>query len=111
MSSAVSPARKPEEPGLCQVVDWRLVAASGLPVWAFLFGVVVMGKPVPPPPVEPIEASQLAGPNGYIPPPALQSPQPQPAPVEPVSALWQVVRPEVVTVPIAVPIRTPSEPV
>lgn len=112
MSSAVLPARNPGKSGLFQVVDWRLVAAIGLPVWAFLFGVVVMGKPVPPPPpVDPIEVSQLAGPNGYIPPPALQPPQPQSAPVEPVSALREVVRPEVVTAPITVPIRTPSQPV
>ncbi len=52
MSSAVSPARKP---GLFQVVDWRLVAAIGLPVWAFLLGVVVVRSSASHPlPAEPV---------------------------------------------------------
>ncbi len=38
MSSAVSSVRPRE---LFRAIDWRLVAAIGLPVWAFTLGIVI----------------------------------------------------------------------
>ena len=91
MSRAVPPARKPglferlwgcdpshpnapgsptRQPGLFRqfrIVDWRLVAVVGLPLWAFLIGFVVAHKRAPRVP-EPVAATALAGPNGLTTP-------------------------------------------
>jgi hypothetical protein len=95
--------------GFLNIVDWRLVAAVGLPLWAFLFGVVVTRKSVPPAavPVAAVEVAAFTGPSGQTEPPP-----PTPATVEPIPApRGAVVRTEVVTVPVVVPIPVPAEPV
>jgi hypothetical protein len=96
MSSAVLRAPRP---GLvhtiARVVDWRLVAAIGLPIWAFLLGVVVMYKPAPTPTSPaPTETAAVA-------PPAPAA-EPIPAPRE------VVYRTEYQPVPVVVPVTTPE---
>jgi hypothetical protein len=78
-----------------KLIDWRLVAAVGLPLWAFLFGMLVTWKPArgsPP-------AAVAAGPTEPTPPAV----EPAPAPRE------VVVRSEVVPLPVVVPVL-PAEP-
>jgi hypothetical protein len=98
MSPAVSPVQKPGLSQLFQIVDWRLVAAVGLPLWAFLIGFIVARKPAPPVPIL-AEAAALSAPAHPSEP---TEPIPYPREV--------VVRTEVVTVPVAVPIVAPAEP-
>lgn len=100
MSAAVSPVQKPGLSQLFQLVDWRLVAAIGLPLWAFLIGFIVARKPAPSVSVPiPAEVAALAAPTA---PPAPEESIPYPREV--------VVRTEIVTVPVAVPIVTLAEP-
>jgi hypothetical protein len=87
MPSAVPHAPRP---GLFQVVEWRLVAAIGLPVWAFILGAVVMHRPAPAAPPESAAAA---------PPPAAVPTAPPPPEV--------TVRTEVRSVPVVVPIPIP----
>jgi hypothetical protein len=95
-----APDSPPRQPGLFQLVDWRLVAAIGLPLWAFLIGFIVAQRSAPRAPVpEPAAVAEFTGPN----PPA-------PAPEEPIPAPREVVvRTEVVAVPVAVPVVVPGE--
>ena len=125
MSPAVPPVRKPGlferlwrcdprpnatappgRPSLFRIGDWRLVAAVGLPLWAFLIGFIAARQSAPAAPApSPAEVATFSGPNGQTEPPA-------PAPVESIPAPREVViRTEVVTVPVAVPVLAPSEPV
>jgi hypothetical protein len=126
MSPAISPVRKPGlferlwrrdpsqpkaatsapgRPGLVRIVDWRLVAAVGLPLWTFLIGFIVAHKPAPPAP-EPVTVAAITGPNGQMELP------PAPPPVESIPAPREVViRTEVVTVPVAVPVLASCDPV
>ena len=105
MSSAASPAPKL---GLFQtirrVIDWRLVAAIGLPLWAFLMGVVVTHKPAPaaPPPVE-VAAGSPTEPVLPAKPQAAEGVDPVPMPRE------VVVRTEFQ--PLVLPVLVPGEPV
>jgi hypothetical protein len=93
--SLAPPARKV---GLFQVIDWRLVAAVGLPLWAFLIGYVIARAPAPVAAAPPEEAVA-----------ALPVLPPVPEPVEPIPMPREVVyRTEVVTVPVPVPV--PGEP-
>jgi hypothetical protein len=92
--------------GLVRAIDWRLVGALALPVWAFVVGLIVAHNPSLPPRTDtPVEAAAILS------PPA--------APVETIPAPREVVsRTEYVSVPIAVPIpgesispiATPLEP-
>jgi hypothetical protein len=95
MSSAIRGAPRP---GLFQVIDWRLVAAVGLPVWAFLIGVVVTHRPATPRPLpaEPTEKAAVPAPP-VVPPPA----------VEPIPAPREVV---IRTVEVPVPVPVPAAP-
>jgi hypothetical protein len=89
--------------GFLRLVDWRLVAAVGLPLWAFVFGVVVAHRPAPPATAPaPVEVAAPARP-----------PEPPPqAPVEAIPAPREVVvRTEFRPVPIPVPVPVPTEPV
>jgi hypothetical protein len=101
MSSAVPSAPKP---GLFQLIEWRLVAAIGLPVWAFVLGAVVMHKPAPAAsPPTPTETAK-------VPPASPLPPGSQPGPVgAPVPTA--VVHPEVQPVTVVVPIPVPAAPV
>jgi hypothetical protein len=113
-----SPPRAPQ-PGqllaLARIIDWKLVAAIGLPLWAFVIGIVIAWNPrLPsPPPAESDETAAVAPhPAQPNPPPA----PPTPAPVETIPMPREiVVRTEVVRVPVEVPVEVPvparSEPV
>jgi hypothetical protein len=84
--------------GLVRLVDWRLVAAIGLPLWAFIIGVVVTRKPAPPtpPPIESVGATA-------------ELPAPPPAPAEPIPAPREVVvRTEFQPLPVVVPVPAPE---
>jgi hypothetical protein len=97
MSSAVRPSH-PFAPWW-KLIDWRLVAAAGLPLWAFVFGMIVAWRPAaPPPPAEPPAAAAVS-PAPLPPPPA----PPEPVVVE--APPPRVVKPEpvVLTVPVIVP--------
>jgi len=86
------------------MIDWRLVAAVALPLWAFLLGVVVTRKPTPPAPpaVEPTESAAVT-------PPAPEPPPQQPAP--PLPAPEVIVRTELQPLPVVIPVPVATEPV
>lgn len=101
MSSTVP---RPPSPGLFRSIiratDWRLVAAIGLPVWAFVIGVVVAHKPAPAAPApQPVEVAVVPAT-----PPAPETNNTIPPPRE------VVVRTEYQPIPILVPITPPGEP-
>jgi hypothetical protein len=83
-----------------KVVDWRLVAAVGLPVWAFVFGLAVARKAAPaaPPSGEPSLVATAA---------PLPAPEPETIP-PPRAIVVRHAEPEVVTVPVVVPVITES---
>jgi hypothetical protein len=88
------------------MIDWRLVAAIGLPLWAFLLGIVVSRKPTPPAPVmEPTEVAAVTPTPPEPPPQPLVPPTPPPPPPE------VIVRTEVQQVPVVIPVPVASEPV
>ncbi len=101
MSSAVPRAPRP---GLFRVIDWRLVAAIGLPVWAFLIGAVVMHKSAPRIPGPPIPAPTTPIETAAVPPAAPAAAETAPAPRE------VVIRTEYRPVPVPVPVLTSGEP-
>jgi hypothetical protein len=87
---------------LFQVIDWRLVAAVGLPLWAFLIGFVLARKPAPVAAAPtPTELAAFQGPNGLPELPA----KPQTAEgVESIPAPREIVyRTEIITVPVPIP--------
>lgn len=53
-----------------RLIDWRLVAAAGLPLWAFAFGMMVAGAPATAvDPATPPEIVMVPPPDDAIPPP------------------------------------------
>lgn len=94
MSSARIPARRSTLlRSIGRAVDWRLVAAVGLPLWAFLIGIVVSHRPAPAA-AQPVEVTSVTAPS-----------EPPAPPVEPIPAPREVVvRTEVVPVPLVVPL-------
>jgi hypothetical protein len=86
-----------------RMIDWRLVAAVGLPLWAFLIGALVMHKSRPS-----IAAVAVAENSAAVEP---SEPPPAPARAEVIPAPREVVvRTEIVTVPVIVPIPTTGVP-
>jgi hypothetical protein len=82
-----------------KVIDWRLVAACGLPVWAFLLGLLVSPRP----------ARVVQAPES--PPPAV-APAPVTDPDEipmPRAVVVRPAEPEVVSVPLVVPVPVAGE--
>ncbi|HEY1192219.1 MAG TPA: hypothetical protein VGE74_31635 [Gemmata sp.] len=88
--------------GLLRSIDWRTVAAVGLPLWAFLLGALVT-RPAPEPVLARIELPEPPVPPDPPAPPEPDNLAPMPREI--------VVRTQVVAVPVAVPVVTPSEPV
>lgn len=102
MSSVPKPAPVPTaRAGFLKIIDWRTVAAIGLPLWAFLTGVVVTRPAAPT--VSLFASLELVPPD--LPPPGSLPDEPIPMPRE------IVIRTQIVAVPIAVPVVTPGEPV
>jgi hypothetical protein len=94
--------------GFLRMIDWRLVAAIGLPLWAFLLGVVVTRKPAPPvpPAVEPIETAAVVP----TPPPPQPAPPAPPPPVAPPPP-EVIIRTELQPLPVVIPVPVTAEPV
>ncbi|MDB5312530.1 MAG: hypothetical protein JWO38_6732 [Gemmataceae bacterium] len=93
------PIVRPQLRSWWKVIDWRLVAAVGFPLWAFVFGLMVPRKPATvvaqgPPPVE---LTQLVPPP---PPPDNEIPPPR-------AIVVRAADP--VTVPVVVPVPMPAE--
>ena len=119
MPSPVPPARAQTNPlrGFLRMTDWRLVAAIGLPLWAFLLGIVVARKPAPPTPpaVEPIETAAVtptapeppSAPRASVPPLPVPPTTPPVAPAPP----EVIVRTELQPLPVVVPVLVATEPV
>ena len=92
MSPAVP--RKP----FWKLIDWRLVAACGLPVWAFLFGMLLSPRPArvahAAPPEEPLV------PASGVP----EAPMPR-------EIVVREAEPQVLSVPLVIPVPVPAEPI
>jgi hypothetical protein len=84
------------------LIDWRLVAAVGLPLWAFVFGIMVPRKPAPP---VVVQAAPVAAPV-----PIVQPPPPPEDDAIPLPRAIVVRHAEPVTVPLVVPVPVPGEP-
>lgn len=82
-----------------KLIDWRLVAACGLPLWAFLFGMLLSPRP--------IRVVQAAPPEPAI--VALEEGIPE-APM-PREIVVHESEPQVISVPLVVPVPVPAEPV
>lgn len=90
MSSAV-----PAKP-FWKLIDWRLVAACGLPIWAFLFGLAVSPRPtriVEAHPPEPAAAASDA---------IDEAPMPR-------AIVIRESEPQVISVPLVIPVPVPGE--
>jgi hypothetical protein len=83
MSSALPPPKSQ----WWRVVDWRLVAAFGLPIWAFLFGLLLARRPVPEVAAAPVEPAPVVE----------EIPMPR-------AIVVREAEPIVVTVPVVVPV-------
>lgn len=98
MSTPVrAPAPVPVRAGALKLIDWRTVAAIGLPLWAFLLGAVVMR----PAPGSALAQLELPAPTEPPSPSAPDDLAPMPREI--------VIRTQVVTVPVAIPVVTPGE--
>jgi hypothetical protein len=83
-----------------RLIDWRLVAACGLPIWAFLFGMLLSPRPV--------RVLQAAPEQPRV-PTALESaiaiaPMPR-------EIVIRESEPQVLSVPLIVPVPVPTEPI
>lgn len=85
----MSTAFPAERPRWWRVVDWRLVSAVGLPLWAFLIGLMIPRK------VEPVVAGS---------PPVVSPSDPDDAIPPPRAIVVREAEPVVLTVPVPVPI-------
>jgi hypothetical protein len=92
MSRAVSP--KP----FWKLIDWRLVAACGLPVWAFLLGALLSHRP----PLSAHAATPANGSPGETKGAIPVAPMPR-------EVVIRQTGPEVVSVPLVVPVPVPTE--
>jgi hypothetical protein len=87
---------------ILKLIDWRLVAACGLPVWAFLFGMLLSPRPV--------RVAQAAPPEN---PPAVVAPTMEGTAEAPMprAIVIRESEPQIVSVPIIVPVPVPGEPI
>jgi hypothetical protein len=86
-----------------KVIDWRLVAACGLPLWAFIIGLLLSPRPA--------RVVQAAPPDTpvpvVVPSPAVgveEAPMPR-------EIVVREAEPQVVSVPVVVPVPVPGEPI
>src|SRR5215831_16355643 len=86
----------PKQP-FWKVIDWRLVAACGLPVWAFIFGLIVAPRATRVAQASPTETSAITSTGGVA---------VAPMPREIVVRSGET---EVVSVPVVVPVPVPGE--
>jgi hypothetical protein len=90
----MSPAGPPQP--FWKLIDWRIVAACGLPVWAFLLGMLLSPRPA-----WLARASSL---NSEAEHGVAIAPMPREVVIRPTD-------PEVVSVPLVVPVPVPTEPI
>jgi hypothetical protein len=83
-----------------RLIDWRLVAACGLPVWAFLFGMLFSPRPIRVLQAAP-ELPSVATTSG----PAVAI-----APV-PREIVVRESEPQVLSIPLVIPVPVPTEPI
>jgi hypothetical protein len=83
-----------------KVIDWRLVAACGLPLWAFLFGMLLGPRPVHLARAAPVEEPIVSPLESAI----AEAPMPR-------AIVIREAEPQVVSVPLVVPVPVPAEPV
>lgn len=83
-----------------KLIDWRLVAACGLPVWAFLIGLLVSHRPMGVAQAAPGENPSVMEPAGGI----AKAPMPR-------EIVLREVDPQVLSVPLVIPVPVPSEPI
>jgi hypothetical protein len=85
---------------LWKFIDWRLVAACGLPLWAFLFGMLISPRLV-----SAVKATDDPIPIAVIPEPAIAT-----APM-PREIVIHESEPQVLSIPLVVPVPVPTEPI
>jgi hypothetical protein len=82
-----------------KLIDWRLVAACGLPVWTFLLGMLLSPRPASvaqaAPPGEPPGAPAAGG---------AEAPMPR-------EIVVREAEPQVLSVPLVIPVPVPGEPI
>jgi hypothetical protein len=83
-----------------KVIDWRLVAACGLPLWAFLLGMLLGPRSVHRAQAAPPGAPVVSLPESTI----AEAPMPR-------AIVIRAAEPQVVSVPLVVPVPVPAEPV
>jgi len=93
------PAAVPGKP-VWKLIDWRLVAACGLPLWAFLFGMLLAPRPLRVVQAAPTEPPPIVEPAGGI----AEAPMPR-------AIVVHESEPQVVSIPLVVPVPVPAEPI
>jgi hypothetical protein len=93
------PSAVPAKP-IWKLIDWRLVAACGLTLWAFLFGMLLSPRPVRVVQAAPSESPPMAALAEEI----AEAPMPR-------EIIIHEVEPPVVSVPLVVPVPVPAEPI
>jgi hypothetical protein len=83
---------------LWRLIDWRLVAACGLPLWAFLFGMLLSPRPV-----SVAQAAPEYAPTA-LEPAITAAPMPR-------EIVIRESEPRVLSVPLVVPVPVPTEPI
>ncbi|QEG28028.1 hypothetical protein GobsT_27970 [Gemmata obscuriglobus] len=99
-----TPLPPPLRASLIHAIDWRTVAAIGLPLWAFILGAILVRVRETPAPALALLAPPPA-PTASAPEPPL----PEPTPVAP-RPREIVVRTQFTAVPVLVPVAVPAEP-
>ena len=84
-----------------KLIDWRLVAACGLPLWAFLFGMLLSPRPARMLQAASPEASPTESASA---PPIAEAPMPR-------AIIIHEAEPRVVSIPLVVPVPVPAEPI
>jgi hypothetical protein len=83
-----------------KLIDWRLVAACGLPVWAFLLGMLLSPRPAWLAQAAGTVGTSLVAPEGGV----AIAPMPR-------EIVIREADPQVVSVPFVVPVPVPTEPI
>jgi hypothetical protein len=83
-----------------KLIDWRLVAACGLPVWAFLFGLIVSHRPTAIANAAPGENLSITERADGI----AEAPMPR-------EIVLRELDPQVLSVPLVIPVPVPNEPI
>ena len=86
--------------GLWKLIDWRLVAACGLPLWAFVFGMLLSPRPVRLVQTAPEVLTLVSATE----PACATAPMPR-------EIVIRESEPQVLSIPLVVPVPVPTEPI